>query len=92
MYKETNNHRKVVEKMAYPENVPALLTLSEFAKRCGVSRATASKIVEAHPEYIEQIDGGQKYVKASLLFSFYDSSGQFVELDERAVTASSAIS
>jgi len=73
--------------MTYPETVPALLTLTDFAKRCGVSRATAAKIIDNHPEYIEQVEGGQKYVKASLLFSFYDTSGNFVELDESAKSA-----
>ena len=68
--------------MTYQKDVPALLTITDFAKRCGVSRATASKIVEAHPDYIEQVDGSQKYVKASLLFSFYDNSGSFVELSD----------
>jgi len=70
--------------MPYSKDVPALLTITDFAKRCGVSRTTAAKIAEAHPEYIEQIEGGQKRVKASLLFSFYDNSGAFVELDENA--------
>lgn len=75
--------------MAYPDNVPALLTVTDFAKRCGISRATASKIIDSHPEYVEQIKGGQKYVKASLLFSFYDSTGSLIELDESAVKAAS---
>lgn len=70
--------------MAYSIEVPALLTITDFAKRCGVSRATATKIAEAHPEYIETVDGGQKYVKAGLLFSFYDASGAFAELSDGA--------
>lgn len=78
--------------MIYSKDVPALLTITDFAKRCGVSRATATKIVEAHPEYIEQVEGGQKYVKASLLFSFYNNSGAFVELDNRAKEAAQAVS
>lgn len=76
--------------MKYPDNVPALLTVSEFAKRCGVSRATATKIIDAHPEYIEQVEGGQKYVKASLLFSYYDNTGQYVDLDGASIAAAAA--
>ena len=76
--------------MNYLNEVPALLTVTDFAKRCGVSRMTATKIIESHPEYIEQIEGGQKYVKASLLFSFYDNSGAFVELDSAAMKAAEA--
>ncbi len=77
--------------MTYPDNVPALLTISDFAKRCGVSRATATKIVESHPEYIEQVEGGQKYVKAGLLFSFYGDLGQLLELDDRAAAIAGAV-
>lgn len=73
--------------MTIPENVPALLTITDFAKRCGVSRATATKIAESHPEYIEKVEGGQKYVKASLLFSFYDKDGCFIELDDPSIKA-----
>ena len=73
-----------------PRDVPALLTATEFAKRCGVSRRTAAKIIESHPEYIEQAEGGQKYVKAGLLFSYYDSSGSFVELDGDAMETAQA--
>lgn len=77
--------------MKYPDNVPALLTVSDFAKRCGVSRATATKIIESHPEHIEQVEGGQKYVKASLLFSYYDNASQHTELDAAAIAAASAV-
>ena len=70
------------------ENIPALLTITDFADRCGVSRTTATKIVESHPEYIVQADGGAKYVMAALLFSFYGFDGNFQELDRRAIEAS----
>ena len=76
--------------MTYPDNVPALLTISDFARRCGISRATAAKIADSHPEHIEQVDGGQKYVKASLLFSYYGDAGQLVELDDNAIAIASA--
>ena len=73
--------------MTYPENVPALLTVSDFARRCGVSRPTAMKIIDQHPECVEVIEGGSKRVKASLLFSFFDANGEFVQLDAKAIKA-----